>query len=104
MTWGDLAGGPALRPQKACWFNGSESRPRIDNELLSRPTANGVSGQCGSRQPESGRAISMSSETGLEDMSLIDLFRSEVETHSEVLSAALLRSNARRVTRRASTK
>ncbi len=32
----------------------------------------------------------MSSETGLEDMSLIDLFRSEVETHSEVLSAALL--------------
>jgi chemotaxis protein histidine kinase CheA len=32
----------------------------------------------------------MSSETGLEDASLIDLFRSEVETHSEVLSAALL--------------
>jgi chemotaxis protein histidine kinase CheA len=32
----------------------------------------------------------MSSETGLEDMSLIDLFRSEVETHSELLSAALL--------------
>jgi chemotaxis protein histidine kinase CheA len=32
----------------------------------------------------------MSSETGLEDFSLIDLFRSEVETHSESLSAALL--------------
>ena len=32
----------------------------------------------------------MSSETGLEDLSLIDLFRSEVETHSESLSAALL--------------
>ena len=32
----------------------------------------------------------MSSESGLEDLSLIDLFRSEVETHSEVLSAALL--------------
>ena len=32
----------------------------------------------------------MSSETGLEDVSLIDLFRSEVETHSELLSAALL--------------
>ena len=32
----------------------------------------------------------MSSETGLEDLPLIDLFRSEVETHSEVLSAALL--------------
>jgi chemotaxis protein histidine kinase CheA len=32
----------------------------------------------------------MSSETGLEDASLIDLFRSEVETHSELLSAALL--------------
>jgi len=32
----------------------------------------------------------MSGETGLEDFSLIDLFRSEVETHSELLSAALL--------------
>jgi chemotaxis protein histidine kinase CheA len=32
----------------------------------------------------------MSSETGLEDASLIDLFRSEVETHSELLGAALL--------------
>src|SRR3954471_17198628 len=32
----------------------------------------------------------MSGEGGLEDFSLIDLFRSEVETHSEVLSAALL--------------
>src|ERR1035438_5136553 len=32
----------------------------------------------------------MSSESGLEDVPLIDLFRSEVETHSEVLSAALL--------------
>ncbi len=32
----------------------------------------------------------MSSETGLEDSSLIELFRSEVETHSELLSAALL--------------
>src|SRR3954451_7529382 len=32
----------------------------------------------------------MSSEGGLEDFSLMDLFRSEVETHSEVLSAALL--------------
>ena len=32
----------------------------------------------------------MSSETGLEDATLIDLFRSEVETHSELLSAALL--------------
>jgi chemotaxis protein histidine kinase CheA len=32
----------------------------------------------------------MSSGTGLEDASLIDLFRSEVETHSESLSAALL--------------
>jgi chemotaxis protein histidine kinase CheA len=32
----------------------------------------------------------MSSETGLEDLSLIDLFRSEVETHSESLSSALL--------------
>jgi len=32
----------------------------------------------------------MSGDTGLEDDSLIDLFRSEVETHSEVLSAALL--------------
>ena len=32
----------------------------------------------------------MSSETGLEDLSMMDLFRSEVETHSEVLSAALL--------------
>ena len=41
----------------------------------------------------------MSSETGLEDMSLIDLFRSEVETHSEVLVRLSWRSNARRVTR-----
>ena len=32
----------------------------------------------------------MSSLGGLEDLSLMDLFRSEVETHSEVLSAALL--------------
>ena len=32
----------------------------------------------------------MSDETGLEDFSLIDLFRSEVETHSELLSTALL--------------
>jgi two-component system sensor histidine kinase and response regulator WspE len=32
----------------------------------------------------------MSGETGLEDASLIDLFRSEVETHSELLSSALL--------------
>src|SRR3954452_19281401 len=32
----------------------------------------------------------MSSETGREDATLIDLFRSEVETHSELLSAALL--------------
>src|SRR3954465_9726688 len=32
----------------------------------------------------------MSSEGGLEDFSLIELFRAEVETHSEVLSAALL--------------
>jgi chemotaxis protein histidine kinase CheA len=32
----------------------------------------------------------MGSETGLEDLSLIDCFRSEVETHSESLSAALL--------------
>jgi len=32
----------------------------------------------------------MSSETGLEDLSLIELFRSEVETHAEVLGAALL--------------
>jgi two-component system sensor histidine kinase and response regulator WspE len=32
----------------------------------------------------------MTSEGGLEDLTLIDLFRSEVETHSEVLSAALL--------------
>jgi chemotaxis protein histidine kinase CheA len=32
----------------------------------------------------------MSGETGLEDVSLIELFRSEVETHSELLSAALL--------------
>jgi two-component system sensor histidine kinase and response regulator WspE len=32
----------------------------------------------------------MSSQTGLEDLSLIELFRSEVETHAEVLSAALL--------------
>src|SRR5690242_17879527 len=32
----------------------------------------------------------MSSETGREDATLIDLFRAEVETHSEVLSAALL--------------
>ena len=34
--------------------------------------------------------LSMSSETGLEDATLIDMFRSEVETHSELLSAALL--------------
>jgi chemotaxis protein histidine kinase CheA len=32
----------------------------------------------------------MSSETGLEDLSMMDLFRSEVESHSEVLSAALM--------------
>src|SRR6478735_9137381 len=32
----------------------------------------------------------MSGEGGLEDFSLVDLFRSEVETHSDVLSAALL--------------
>jgi two-component system sensor histidine kinase and response regulator WspE len=32
----------------------------------------------------------MGSETGLEDAPLIDLFRSEVEAHSEVLSSALL--------------
>jgi chemotaxis protein histidine kinase CheA len=32
----------------------------------------------------------MSSDGGLEDLPLIDLFRAEVETHSEVLSAALL--------------
>jgi two-component system sensor histidine kinase and response regulator WspE len=32
----------------------------------------------------------MSGEGGLEDLSLMDLFRSEVETHSELLSAALL--------------
>src|SRR5271166_4364747 len=32
----------------------------------------------------------MSDETGLEDSSLIELFRAEVETHSELLSAALL--------------
>jgi chemotaxis protein histidine kinase CheA len=32
----------------------------------------------------------MRSESGLEDVPLIDLFRSEVETHSELLSAALL--------------
>src|SRR3954447_2202726 len=32
----------------------------------------------------------MSGEGGLEDLSLTDLFRSEVETHSEVLSNALL--------------
>jgi chemotaxis protein histidine kinase CheA len=32
----------------------------------------------------------MSSETGQSDATLIDLFRSEVETHSELLSAALL--------------
>src|SRR5947199_10588808 len=32
----------------------------------------------------------MSSETGQFDSTLIDLFRSEVETHSELLSAALL--------------
>ncbi|MFO0909479.1 MAG: Hpt domain-containing protein [Isosphaeraceae bacterium] len=32
----------------------------------------------------------MSSDGGLEDFSLMDLFRSEVETHSEVLSSALL--------------
>ncbi len=32
----------------------------------------------------------MSSGSGLEDLPLIDLFRSEVETHAEVLSAALL--------------
>ena len=30
----------------------------------------------------------MSSEGGLEDLSLMDLFRSEVEMHSEALSAA----------------
>jgi chemotaxis protein histidine kinase CheA len=35
-------------------------------------------------------ALSMSSETGQFDATLIDLFRSEVETHSELLSAALL--------------
>jgi chemotaxis protein histidine kinase CheA len=32
----------------------------------------------------------MRSETGLDDAPLIDLFRSEVETHSELLSAALI--------------
>src|SRR5262245_34520620 len=32
----------------------------------------------------------MNSEGGLEDLSLMELFRSEVETHSEVLGAALL--------------
>lgn len=32
----------------------------------------------------------MSGDSGLEDLSLMDLFRSEVETHSEVLSSALL--------------
>src|SRR5271167_524612 len=32
----------------------------------------------------------MSNETGQWDATLIDLFRSEVETHSELLSAALL--------------
>src|SRR3954463_14268505 len=32
----------------------------------------------------------MSGETGLEDSTLIELFRSEVETHSESLSASLL--------------
>ncbi|WP_165220026.1 Hpt domain-containing protein [Aquisphaera insulae] len=32
----------------------------------------------------------MSSDSGLEDLSLMELFRSEVETHSEVLSSALL--------------
>ena len=32
----------------------------------------------------------MSGETSMEDLPLIDLFRSEVETHAEVLSAALL--------------
>jgi two-component system sensor histidine kinase and response regulator WspE len=32
----------------------------------------------------------MSSETGLEDLSLIELFRSEVETHAELLGSALL--------------
>src|SRR5215468_9487544 len=32
----------------------------------------------------------MSGGGGLDDLSLTDLFRSEVETHSEVLSAALL--------------
>jgi chemotaxis protein histidine kinase CheA len=32
----------------------------------------------------------MSSETGLEDVSLLELFRSEVETHSDSLSSALL--------------
>jgi chemotaxis protein histidine kinase CheA len=32
----------------------------------------------------------MSSDGGLEDLPLIDLFRAEVETHSDVLSAALL--------------
>src|SRR3954465_11793748 len=35
-------------------------------------------------------ASPMSSEGGLEDLPLIDLFRSEVETHAEVLSASLL--------------
>jgi two-component system sensor histidine kinase and response regulator WspE len=39
---------------------------------------------------DGGRASTMSSDGGLEDLPLIDLFRSEVETHSEVLSAALL--------------
>lgn len=32
----------------------------------------------------------MSTDTGFEDYSLLDMFRSEVETHSEVLSTALL--------------
>ena len=32
----------------------------------------------------------MSGEASMEDLPLIDLFRSEVETHAEVLSAALL--------------
>jgi two-component system sensor histidine kinase and response regulator WspE len=37
-----------------------------------------------------GEFSTMSSETGLEDLSLIELFRAEVETHVEVLGAALL--------------
>jgi chemotaxis protein histidine kinase CheA len=32
----------------------------------------------------------MSDESGLEDLSLVELFRAEVETHAEVLNAALL--------------